>query len=142
MDHHKSYHVKALQRSRYLVIDNRYENLEQQDRVQQINLMDDITRSEELNNNGPSFSRVTKEFRSSTRKIMIRYCHKEEINVLRQRDLNQKQTFLGKMKHLKIKGLNLQLLEKTHSFIEHNIDQLYQHHKLIEPEPKSEKTLR
>ena len=29
MDHHKSYHVKALQRSRYLVIDNRYENLEQ-----------------------------------------------------------------------------------------------------------------
>ena len=83
MDHHKSYHVKALQRSRYLVIDNRYENLEQQDRIQQINLMDDITRSEELNNNGPSFSRVTKEFRSSTRKIMIRYCHAEEINVLR-----------------------------------------------------------
>lgn len=52
--------------------------------------MDDITRSEELNNNGPSFSRVTKEFRSSTRKIMVRYCHAEEINVLRQRDLVQK----------------------------------------------------
>ena len=33
MDHFKSYHVKALQRSGYLVIDNRYENLEQQDRI-------------------------------------------------------------------------------------------------------------
>ena len=104
--------------------------------------MDDITRSEELNNNGPSFSRVTKEFRSSTQKIMVRYCHAEEINVLRQRDLVQKQTFLGKIKHLKIKGLNLELLEKTHSYIEHNIDELYKLFKKKDPEPKTEKTLR
>lgn len=111
-----------------------------------MNLMDDITRSEELNNNGPSYSRVTKEFRSSTRKIMIRYCHAEEVNVLRQRDLNIKQTFLAKMKHLKLQGLNQSLMERTHSFVEQNIDMLYEIHCGKErPEAKSAgvgKTLR
>lgn len=43
---------------------------------------------------------------------------------------------------MKINGLNIQLLEKTHSFIEHNIDMLYDIYKKADPEPKVGKTLR
>lgn len=80
--------------------------------------MDDITRSEDMANISASYSRVTKEFRSATRRIMIRYCHRDEVQVLRQRDINMKQTFLGKLEHLKLMGRNRQLLGKTHAFIE------------------------
>ena len=87
--------------------------------------MDDITRSEDMTNNIASYSRVTKEFRSATRKLMIRYCSSEEVSTLRQKDLNVKKTFLGQLSHLKIKGTSLDVIEKMHSFIEKNIDQLY-----------------
>lgn len=33
-------------------------------------------------------------------------------------------------------------MERTHSFIESNIDELYQKHRKVQPEPKHGKTLR
>lgn len=43
-----------------------------------------------MTNNIASFSRVTKEFRSASRKIMIRYCSSDEVCLLRYRDIDIK----------------------------------------------------
>lgn len=91
----------TLQRSPYLVIEENLKNFKEHERIMNINRQDEQLRSEcRTDDDLPRFYRQSRRFRAETRQIVLRYCRPEEINVVRQRAILVKSSFLSKLEFL------------------------------------------
>jgi hypothetical protein len=120
----KSCHVMCLQRSPYLVIDENLANLKKHERILSINRQDERLRSQAFPDDLPRFFRQSRRFRAETRQLVLRYCRPEEINVLRQRAILVKSSFLSKLEFMQGLGLKDQLMAQLEGAIDEKIEEI------------------
>mmetsp|Transcript_31393 Transcript_31393/g.48005 ORF Transcript_31393/g.48005 Transcript_31393/m.48005 type:complete len:184 (-) Transcript_31393:789-1340(-) len=124
INHHLSHHTRALQKSKYMMIDDDLARLQTQFTIQTKALMEEIQRTETISGGGALIDKQQLKNHKNNQKLILRFCCPEEINKKRQKNLQIKSTFLAKINYLKLLGKKHELIDRIDSWIESNIDEI------------------
>ena len=81
--HSKSHHSKALQRSRYVMIDDDVARLQEHYQRTTRNLQEELQRLQVASGGHNDIQQIQKKMRSNARNLILRYCCPAEINKMR-----------------------------------------------------------
>ena len=127
--HSKSHHAKALQRSRYVMIDDDVNRLQEHFQRTTRNLQEELQRLQVVSGGHNEIQQLQKQMRQNARNLILRYCCAAEINKMRQKLLIIKSSFLGKLQYLKALGRKNELMIKAESWIDENLEVLYENYR-------------
>jgi hypothetical protein len=119
LKHTESQHSLSLQKSRYLIVESNAERLK--------NLADFQVSQKALEANRAGSTIILDHAKSiEDMPLNLRFCHKEEVNLKRQKFVHFKQCFLVRQDHLKNQGQKFHSLVMMQRYIEQHIDQIFE----------------
>ena len=130
INYNASSHIKGLQSSNYIQIDDSLETIKEYKEMK-LQALRNFNRKAEIGIQGRSVVKTNQSIpKFEIDNFHLKYCKPEDVNKNRQQLIKAKATFLAKISNIGFNGDSQMKYEKIHEFIDQNIDDLYK----VEPQ--------